>query len=193
MPLTNFGAAYAEKTLRHELTVVPADPGMRNGTLVIVNAMLDLWGANAPLALSSMGKPVPRHCRELCAGVNDLDVERRDDRTLVLRPDNTFLDSPWTNAFRNPRQDPFHAGDRVTLSEMGVEVTAVTPDGRPSEMVFRFDRPLEDPALRWIVYQNGQYVPFTPPAVGQAVHIANQGIIEAARAVISGATAAPSK
>ena len=193
MPLTNCGAAFAERTVEHELEAVPADPGMRDSTLIIVNAMLDLWGPNVLITRSSMGLPVPRHSRELCAGANDLDVERRDDRTLVLRPDNSFLDSPWTNAFRNPRQDPFHAGDRVALTEMSVEVTAVTPDGRPSEMVFHFERSLDDPALRWIVYRNGRYGPFTPPAVGQTVHIANQGILEAARTLISGATAAPSQ
>ena len=193
MPLTNCAAAYAEKTVQHDLESVPSDPGMRGDTLVIVNAMLDLWGANVPIALSSMGKPVPRHCRELCAGVNDLDVGRLDERTLVLRPDNSLLDSAWTTAFRNPRQDPFHAGDRVALEGMGVEVTAVTPDGRPAEMVFRFDRPLEDSSLRWIAYQNGRYASFKPPAPGQTVHIANQGLAEAARACISSATAVPSK
>ncbi len=187
MPITNCGAAYAERTVQHELTAVPADPGMRNDTLVIVNAMLDLWGSNVLIARSSMGQPVPRHCRELCAGVNDMDVERRDDRTLVLRPDDTFLNSAWGLAFRNPRQDPFHAGDRIALPEMSVEVTAVTPDGRPAEMVFRFDRSLDDPTLRWIVYEKGHYGPFSPPATGQTVHIANGGVLEAARALLSGA------
>jgi len=38
-------------------------------------------------------------------------------------------------------------------------------------ILFHFDRPLEDPTLRWLCWQDGVYVPFTPPAVGATVHL----------------------
>lgn len=60
-------------------------------------------------------------------------------------------------------------GRPVPLSRMTIQVTAVTQDGRPAEATFRFAVPLEDPSLRWVVWQNGGFVPFNPPRVGQKV------------------------
>ena len=62
-------------------------------------------------------------------------------------------------------------GDTVRLTGLMVEVTGVTNDGRPKEVLFRFDVPLEDPSLRWIVFKDLAYVPFTPPAIGETISI----------------------
>jgi hypothetical protein len=64
---------------------------------------------------------------------------------------------------------PMDLGHQVALTGMRVEVTALTPDGRPSEARLEFDRPLEDRSLRWLRWnwETGTYVPFTPPAIGQ--------------------------
>jgi hypothetical protein len=48
-------------------------------------------------------------------------------------------------------------------------VTALTADGRPAEARFRFDRPLDDPSLRWLRWEDGVYVRFEPPPVGEKV------------------------
>lgn len=49
------------------------------------------------------------------------------------------------------------------------EVTAITDDGRPAEAVFHFAAALEDPSLRWLQWENGVYVPFVLPAVGETL------------------------
>jgi hypothetical protein len=37
------------------------------------------------------------------------------------------------------------------------------------EAAFLFDEPLESPSLRWLVWERGHYVGFTPPKIGEAV------------------------
>jgi hypothetical protein len=72
--------------------------------------------------------------------------------------------------FRGPDY-PMRLGERVELSAATIEVTALTPDGRPAEATFRFRVPLEDPSLRWFACRRGGFVPFTPPAVGQTASL----------------------
>jgi hypothetical protein len=57
---------------------------------------------------------------------------------------------------------------------MQVEVSSLTPDGRPWEARMEFDRPLEDPSLRWLQWDWDleTYVPFNVPEVGQTVQVA---------------------
>jgi hypothetical protein len=38
-------------------------------------------------------------------------------------------------------------------------------------VLFTFERGLEDDSLRWVRYEDGRYVPFEPPAVGQTAVI----------------------
>ena len=70
--------------------------------------------------------------------------------------------------FRGPDR-PMAIGHVVELEGMSVEITRITPEGAPAEAVFRFDRPLDDPSLRWLRWRDGVYVPFVPPAVGESV------------------------
>ena len=52
---------------------------------------------------------------------------------------------------------PFAPGDQVSLPGFEIAVRRVTPDGRPQEVAYQFDRSLEDPSLRWLVWQDGAY------------------------------------
>jgi hypothetical protein len=65
-------------------------------------------------------------------------------------------------------------GERVELTGMSAEVTALAKDGRPTEARVRFAEPLDDPSLQWLQWdwKKGAYVPFTPPAVGETVFVA---------------------
>ena len=62
-------------------------------------------------------------------------------------------------------------GDRVQLEGAEIEVTDLMPDGRPAEIIARFDRPLEDPELCWLRWrERGRgYEAFQLPAVGEEV------------------------
>jgi len=66
---------------------------------------------------------------------------------------------------------PLRKGDVVELAAATVEVTALTPDGRPAEATFRFRVPLEDPSLRWFQFTKKGCVAFAPPAVGATVQV----------------------
>ncbi|MFQ5462255.1 MAG: hypothetical protein ACE5E5_06465 [Phycisphaerae bacterium] len=132
------------------------------------------------------GRPTPRRTRVLGASVAGATLRRVDERTIAIRPDGGFLLSPGTcprglaswaglrNAmplfdrlFWSPA-DPFRAGRRIALTGLSVLVATVTPDGRPDSVQFRFDKPLEDQAYRWVMWDGGVYTPVELPAVGQS-------------------------
>jgi hypothetical protein len=54
---------------------------------------------------------------------------------------------------------------------MDVEITAMTPDGRPAEASFRFDEPLESSSYVWLCYRHGSFEPFVLPPVGDETKI----------------------
>ena len=58
-----------------------------------------------------------------------------------------------------------HAGDVVALD--GMRVTVQATDGRgPTRVEFRFDRPLDDPDLRFLTWHDGRFEPVAPPPIG---------------------------
>jgi len=70
-------------------------------------------------------------------------------------------------------EHPLHAGDRVSLPRMQVEVLAVDGRGFPTEAAFEFDVPLEDPSLKWIAWDWDEdvYQPWALPVTGQTVRL----------------------
>ena len=187
LPINSYTAPVkAEQVAARLNSSLPSDPDIRNATLVIVDTPADLLAATLPIMRVVVGEPVPKHTRLLCAGVRDLEVTRVDERTLKCRLDDGFLTRPWTQIFRNPATRPMHAGQTVALTGFAAEVISVTPDGRPSEVAFHFDVALEDASLRWVVFHDQRYVPFTPPAVGQTVHVTGPGFTEIVRWFLSG-------
>ncbi len=152
------------------------DAEIANQTLLIVNTPADLLTHVLPHQRAAAGLPLPKHTYCLCAGVDSLEIERRDERTLTFRPDNTFLATPRSAMFCDPETHPMHVGQIIRLTGLEIEVTQVTPDGRPSEFVLRFDGPLESMTYRWVVFKDMAYVPFTPPAVGQKLQNAGPTI-----------------
>ena len=62
-------------------------------------------------------------------------------------------------------------GQRVELTGMVAEVLTLTSDGRPDQVSFTFDVPLEDPSLRWIWWDDDGFAPFVPPPVGETVEL----------------------
>ena len=50
---------------------------------------------------------------------------------------------------------------------MTVEIREVNPKNLVTEALFRFGVPLEDPSLRWVRWEDGAFVPFEPPQLGE--------------------------
>jgi hypothetical protein len=142
----------------------------RQQTVVLVNAPSALHAGLFPLQQVQRGAPMPRHTRVLASGRTRVFVQRLDERTISIRPNNGYMYWILDQIFRSERRR-MTVGERVTLTGMTAEVTELTDDGRPAEARFRFDVPLEDPSLCWLCYRYDHFVPFTPPPIGQIVGI----------------------
>ena len=125
----------------------------------------------------------------LGSGIHETIVSRPESNTLVLCLRGGFLAPPasrhrmaeeqcrpltvamptrsstiFSSLIRAPGPDTF-----IDLGGIRVEIVKVTGDGRPLEVAFHFDRELEDSSFRWIRWQDGIYVPFKPPPVGETI------------------------
>jgi hypothetical protein len=119
------------------------------------------------LARVLAGRSAPRRVRVLAPGAVPVQVSRPDERTLLDRPEGGFLGQPFDGVFRS-RAHPMRTGERVVLTGVEIEVTALTADGRPGEIAVRFAVPLEDGSVRWLRWdEKGGYAESRSPAVGE--------------------------
>ncbi len=171
-PATAYTASKAPTLIEDKLNeTAPRDADF--STLVTAYLPGDVLTYVLPIMRYAYGGPIPQHGRVLCAGAQSVEFERLDERSLAMRPDEAFLRPPYCQVFRDVKQSPMRAGDIVRLTGFEAHIQSVTPDGRPTEVLFRFDVPLEHPSLRWVTYNNdaGGYKPFELPAVGEKVTI----------------------
>jgi hypothetical protein len=104
----------------------------------------------------------------LSSGNHSLTYMRKDLYTLNVQSDNgslTDLDSRLLS-----KAYAMQPGQIVRLNNAVVEVLEVK-NGLPSRVQFRFKFPLDDPGFLWFSWENGIYVPFTPPDVGEEITI----------------------
>ncbi len=157
---------------------VPFGAEIQDQSLVVVNAPLVMAAGYLPIRNALDGLPVPAHTRILAPHQVPIVVGRTDMHTLTVRPNDGFLNTPWDRLARS-LEYPMSLGQRVHLTDVVVEVTGLTPDGRPAEATFRFVAPLEDSSLYWLFWDGDTYSPFAPPAIGETVTLTNQGITPA--------------
>lgn len=147
---------------------VPSDPAVAQKSVVLVNPPLDPFGGYFLMYRAVQGVVRPKHLRWLATGVTDLRIERVDDRTLRIRPGAGFLSSTSQMMLCSPTH-PWRLGERISLSDSTIEVSDLTSDGRPQEILVRFGVKLEDSSLEWLQWGDHRYVPFRLPAVGETV------------------------
>jgi hypothetical protein len=172
--------------------LVPGDAALAQQDLVLVNVPFKYLCNYASVVRRSNGGVSPKHWRCLGVSPDAVHVTRLDDRTLRLTP----IEPPQWEArpssyddFNAPhrgylrffedtnvraRSMPFRVGERVAVSGWTMTVRELTSDGRPAVVEAQFDVALEDASLRWLVWLDGEYRPFVPPAVGQSVTIPAQ-------------------
>jgi hypothetical protein len=143
---------------------------LEDRTVVIVNAPSAGHAGYLVLRRELDGQSVPRHTRVLAWAVPSVTIRRLDERALAIRPQGGYLRFPLDQVFRSERR-PFALGDQVRLTGMTVTIGSLTADGRPAEATFRFDVPLESPALLWLCFRGDRFEPFTPPEIGEEVEI----------------------
>jgi hypothetical protein len=166
---------------------LPNDPQVSQQQVVIVQTPTAFVSIYGPPVLAAAGRPTPRRLLVLGSGIHTITVERPDADSLLVRPDGGYLLPPGSAlpGTAQPSFDPLYLmplfdrlyrdanplrlGERIELTGVTIEVTALTADGRPAAARFRFEAGLDDPSLRWLRWDDGVYVPFGLPDVGSSV------------------------
>ncbi len=149
---------------------VTEDPGLADQQLVFVNCV-EFMAFYVPLIRTFDGGVVPAGTDWMGHLLSDMRVTRSAPDSLTVRPVGGFLANRAEALVRSPSL-PFNAGDTFERTAMTVTVDQVTDDGRPAVATFRFQVPLEDPSLRFVVWKNQELVPFEIPELGETVRVA---------------------
>jgi hypothetical protein len=144
----------------------PFDETIEQQDLIVVNSPVSFLVGYWILNYEQEGMASPRSIRALAPGSGPVTVKRTDDRTLEAWPHGGYLSFPG-NLFRN-EQHPLQVGEQVHLARMTATVLEVE-DARPRVVAFRFESSLEHSSLRWLRFQEGEFVRWTPPRVGDEV------------------------
>jgi hypothetical protein len=168
---------------------LPSDTAARFQTVLLVNTPSYATFVYGALTRLLNGEPYLSRTLVLGSGSNPIELHRTDKHTLLVRPLGGFLTSaggPQPNsAMRRLLFDqrcvyqsidrlyrdsaPITVGEKISLLGVTVEITALTDDGRPAEAAFRFAMRLESSLFRWLQWEDGAYVPFALPGVGETV------------------------
>ena len=147
---------------------IPFDKSIEAQDLVVANPPSAMHVSYSLFLYEHDQMPAPRAVRALAPGFGRVTVRRVDDRTLEVEPASGYLDFFLDRLLRN-EQNMFQLGAEVHVARMTAKVLSLTADGRPARVTFRFDSPLEDGSLRWLRFHKGDFIPWTPPAVGEEV------------------------
>ncbi len=157
-------------------------PDTGNKNVIVVNAPCALTLAYMPFYKAYYHQPLPRTLRTLVPGCTSFDVQRTDDRTLVIQsqapdifscddvgPANVaYVFSACNVAIGVPKSKK---GDRHDLGGLTVEVLESNEADVATRVAFRFDTSLDSPDFHWLWWdwRTLSYKPFEMPAVGQSV------------------------
>ena len=117
------------------------------------------------------GRVVPAGTDWMGHLLSDMRITRSGPNSLTVQPVGGFLANRAEALVRSPSL-PFSPGDTFQRTAMTVQVDQITDDGRPALVTFRFRVPLEDPSLRFVVWEAQQLVPFQIPEMGETVRVA---------------------
>jgi hypothetical protein len=169
LPLRSMGIRDVRETIGRADAGIPKTSGIEKRVVVVMNAPADPMASYVTITRAALGEPRPRALRWLVSGPGPVYVDRIDDRSLRVKAEGGFIRLPSEALFRSVRDRPFSPGDEVELSDMRVTVTSVGPEGGPTEVLARFERPLEDPTYLWLAWKGAGYAAFSPPPVGARV------------------------
>ena len=166
LPLRSIGISQVRAAIDRADATIPRDPSITRRIAIYVNPAADPFASYIPVTRAALGIPRPRTQRWLATATTPVHLFRVDDRTLRVDPEGGFMILPSEKLFRNTRAQPFVVGEQIETQGMRITISRVAPDGRPEEVLARFDRPLEDPEYLWLAWKGGGYAPFALPAVG---------------------------
>lgn len=153
-------------------------PRLSEQTLVFVNGMeltvayTSLVRGGANVVRAERGEallPVPRGVVQLTGLLSGSTITRLDANTLEIVPDDGFLATPMDRMFWHP-DHPYVAGQTVIVPAMEVTVVEVR-DGRPARARMRFRDDLDGSAHHFVAVQDGGWIAWEVPAVGQTTRL----------------------
>jgi hypothetical protein len=147
---------------------VPDEDSLSEQTLIIVNPPNYTYGVGAiqPTQISA-NRGAPARVRSLSAGGTPAHVTRIDDHTLRVDLEAGLFPNTFSRYYRSKKVG-FSPGWSIALSDVEIEIEQVDQAGDPKQLLFRFRQRLEDHSLRWLVWENGEYRGWTPPAIGES-------------------------
>src|SRR5262249_53801392 len=132
---------------------------------LIINPPDHIYTVTMTWAMRRLGNlPMPRHLRALSSG-GTLELTRVGPRSLQVRFPDGFFPTSFSRYVRSPNER-FAPGQHLEVAGLAVTVEALDAHGDPAVVRYDFPVPLEDPSLRWILWQEGQYVAWNPPSEG---------------------------
>jgi hypothetical protein len=143
---------------------LPRTAAVREQTVVILNAPLDLMVSYIQIARAAADVPRPAHLYWLSSASSETSVERTAPDTLRVTQARGFLHRPEETHYR-ARVHDLPVGARIERAGMHIEVLDSTSDARPRTVSFRFDEPLESGRYLFYAYRAGQLVTWRPPSV----------------------------
>ena len=159
-----------------------------------------LYVINPPGAMSFMAglfprlftdKPFPASINYLSSGFAPVHIKRVDAHKIIVTPEGGYTPLPGPivdkatgmvihmglenvyralDGFHYSPQNPMRVGQVVVVSEMTVEVTEMTSDGRIAQAVFTFAHSMEDKRYVWLLWndETSSYERTRMPAVGES-------------------------
>lgn len=190
MPMHATSMSLFARLSRDPLERMLLDDAVRSQTVVFLNPPAPFFVAHLLTARMGTSLPTPERLRALIPGVYPSRITRPRADQLAIHVDGGMLPKPgnWPaspeapafkmdyvaqhlSSFVRGTDEPVRTGDVFELPGLRVEVVAVTPDGGPTDLVFTFDRPLDDPSMRWFVWRPDAYgyKEIAAPAIGGAI------------------------
>ncbi|MGH7925085.1 MAG: hypothetical protein ACREQH_10915 [Candidatus Binatus sp.] len=158
--------ANVSSRMMRAIASVPSNPRIESQDLVLLNPPEHIHLVTAIWAVKQLQNlPMPGHLRALSAG-GTLEVTRVGPRSLQVRFPGGFFPTAFSRYVRS-QNDRFSLGQHIDLPGLSVVVESLDTYGDPAQVLYQFPVPLEDSSLRWMRWQDGVYVPWCPPSIGQ--------------------------
>jgi hypothetical protein len=170
-----------------QLLEVGREDGLEDKDLMIVNSPSPFLFLYFPFARAHDGSPMPRQTRILAPAFAPFAVTRTGENQIVLwveEGDLFSLQTPPRKLAGNlvftlwRANDTFQmngitiqGGEHLKLNDLDISVPKFSESGLPSQIVYTFDEPLQDPMRKWLSWdwKNWGYEPFPLPEIGETV------------------------
>ena len=162
--------ANVSSRMKRAMASVPNDPQIASQDLVLINPPDHIYLVTAIWAVKQLDNlPTPRHLRALSTG-GALEITRIGPQSLQVRFADGFFPTAFSRYVRS-QNERFSVGQHFELPGFSAVVESLDSRGDPLQVRYVFPVSLEDPSLRWMRWQDGVYVPWTPPALGNTQSI----------------------